>query len=43
MTQEQYDKMNESWIEYKEDQQDEILTAAQEYEYEDKQPETDLI
>jgi hypothetical protein len=49
MTQDEYDHLNslnginESWVTYKQEQQDEVLIAAQEYEQENKQPETNLI
>jgi hypothetical protein len=49
MTQDEYNYsnslngLNESWVTYKQEQQDEILIAAQEYEQENKQPETNLI
>lgn len=34
MSQELYDKLNESWVEYMEDVRNDILTAAHEYQLE---------
>jgi len=36
------DLINESWIEYKEEQMNELLSAADEYEHNKSQPETNL-
>jgi len=42
MTQTEYNMLNESWIEHKEEQMDELLSAADEYEHDKSQPETNL-